>query len=196
MESAKLYANCVSQDLSTKEEAYQELWQYLYRIAFYIVYDQPDAPGLAQDCAQKALIRIHDRITECHTPAAFKGWAKTIVKNAAVDSLRRRKRLIPLEDDRQDESGAKWSQGGPSLEEEVVDQMRWSEIRDLITQAPISDRSRRTIIGRYFDELPDESLANAESDIAGKKVLPSHLQVTRAKNLSKLRKWPLLKQAR
>jgi hypothetical protein len=43
------------------------------------------------------------------------------------------------------------------------------------------------VVGRYFDEQPDEALARTESDLAGQTVLPSHIQVTRAKNLAKLR---------
>jgi len=50
------------------------------------------------------------------------------------------------------------------------------------------------VIGRYLDDSDDETLARAESELAGSDVLPSHVQVTRAKNIAKLRQWPLLTQ--
>ena len=195
MESSELYGACISEDQTVMEDAYGRLWEYLVQVAMHVVRDQPNSPDLAQDCAQKGLIRIYERIDECETAVTFLGWSRTIVRNIALDSLRRRKRLRPLEDDRRPDSGQQWPQGGPSLETRVVEQMTWQEVRELVDHSPISDRSRRTIIGRYFDNKPDEDLALAESQLVGGKILPSHLQVTRTKNLSKLRNWPLLQRA-
>ncbi len=67
-------------------------------------------------------------------------------------------------------------------------------LRSLLEKAPISDRSRRVVIGRYLDDADDESLAQTESEIAQKDVLPSHIQVTRSKNITKLRKWDTLRR--
>ncbi|UCG23411.1 MAG: sigma-70 family RNA polymerase sigma factor [Chloroflexota bacterium] len=194
MKSAELYAACISDEQNTMEDAYSQLWVYLYQVALQVVRDQPNSPDLAQDCAQKGLIRIYERIDECKTPVTFLGWSRTIVRHIALDSLRRRKRLRPLDDDRHPGSRQQWIQDGPSLERQVLEQMTWREVRELVDHAPISDRSRRTIIGRYFDNQPDETLAKAESQLEGRKVLPSQLQVTRSKNLSKMRNWPLLRR--
>jgi hypothetical protein len=57
----------------------------------------------------------------------------------------------------------------------------------MLQQAPISDRSRRVVIGRYLDDLPDDQLAATESDLSATDVQPSNIQVTRSKNISKLR---------
>jgi RNA polymerase sigma factor (sigma-70 family) len=195
MTSAELYAACRSQDLSIQEDAYNRLWDYLYQVALKIVYDQPNAPDLAQDCAQEGLVRIHNLINECHTPTAFLGWSRTIVGHIAIDILRKRGRLMPLEEDDGEETGRQWPGGGPSLEEEVVAEMMMDQILDLLNKAPISQRSRLTITSRFVDDLPDESLAESVSQLEGKEVLPSHLQVTRSKNLKKLQKWPLLRQS-
>ena len=43
-------------------------------------------------------------------------------------------------------------------------------------------------------DLDDNDLAQTESDLADEDVRPSHVQVTRAKNISKLRQWSLLHQ--
>ena len=50
------------------------------------------------------------------------------------------------------------------------------------------------MIGRYLDDLPDELLAQDESRLAGQAVLPSHVQVTRAKDIARLRHWPPLRK--
>ena len=191
-DSVQLYAACASDDLSIQENAYQQLWPYLHQIAWQILYRQPDSADLAQDCAQKALIRIHEKLVDCNEPAAFRTWSRRIVSHLAIDELRRRKRLVQWEDEKVEkvpDDSAK-----DSLENLVLDEMTLADVQNLINSAPISHRSRRVIIGRYVDGLPDDNIAQAETDLAQQTVLPSHIQVTRSKNISKLRKWPLLQQ--
>jgi hypothetical protein len=81
----------------------------------------------------------------------------------------------------------------PSAEATVLGEIGTAGLRRLISRAPISGRSRRAVLGRYLDDLPDELLAQAESELAGQAVLPSHVQVRRAKDLARLRVYaPLL----
>ena len=47
---------------------------------------------------------------------------------------------------------------------------------------------------RHLPHYEDAAeLAQAESELSKTAVLPSHVQVTRSKNISKLKKWPALK---
>jgi RNA polymerase sigma factor (sigma-70 family) len=185
-DSTELYTACRSVDPLTLAAAYETLWGYLYRVALQVVYDQPEAEMLAQDCAQRALIRIHERITECREPAAFRTWARRIVTNLAIDTLRRAKREILLNEGESDHLST-------SAPLEFEGKMLRDDLLSLISRAPISDRSRRTVLGRYMDGIPDEKLAQEESRLAGQSVRPSHLQVTRSKNISKLRRWKPLR---
>jgi hypothetical protein len=75
----------------------------------------------------------------------------------------------------------------------VVKELRLDELQNLLNQSPISERSRRVVLGRYVADEPDEALAEAEAKLSGQTVLPSHIQVTRSKNLSKLRDWAPLR---
>jgi RNA polymerase sigma factor (sigma-70 family) len=152
-----------------------------------LAFDQPDASALAQDFAQLALIRVHGRLAECREPRAFRKWARQIVSHLVIDELRRRKRLLPW-----DELAAQTLPAAPAPEPGALAAAARADLRRLLELAPISDRSRRLIIGRYFDEQPDEALSRVESQLSGEAMRPSHLQVTRAKNLSKLRGWELL----
>jgi RNA polymerase sigma-70 factor (ECF subfamily) len=158
------------------------------------VRDQDDADALAQDCAQDALVQVHRRLAECRDPKSFRSWARRIVTNLCIDELRRRTRRKVMDvqvDDMPDDVSATF--GGASFsgspEEVIVDWENVSSIRQALHQAPISERSLRTVVGRYLDNLSDEELAKQESERSGQALLPSHLQVTRAKNLNKLRAW-------
>jgi RNA polymerase sigma-70 factor (ECF subfamily) len=196
-DSALLFAQCTSGDVALQAQAYQTLWAYLFRIALQLVRDQADADALAQDCAQAALLQIHTRITECREPKAFRSWAKRIVSNLCIDELRRRSRRHFVDEEPEDVYSEEVQSGNStrvaeSPETIVIDWDSANSIRQGLRQAPISERSYRTIVARYIDDIPDEELAKSESEGTGQRLLPSHLQVTRAKNLSKLRKWEAL----
>jgi RNA polymerase sigma factor (sigma-70 family) len=192
IDSADLYNACGSADRAVQAEAYRALWNYLYRIAFYLTAQQPDQEALAQDCAQRALIRIHQQRRRCHEPKAFRTWSRRIVSNLTIDELRRRKRLQPLPDPAQEAQLD--TQTAPNPELEIADHLTATSLRRLLQTSPMSDRSRRVVIGRYLDDLDDNVLAQTESELAGEDIRPSHIQVTRSKNISKLRQWPLLKR--
>ncbi len=201
--SAELYAACRSTDLQVQSIAYTMLWQYLCRVALQIVRDQPDPEALAQDCAQEALVRIHERLAECARPEAFHAWARRIAANAAIDELRRLRRLVPLAEEDEYEGGPSTRGAGagagairapePTADAGGPDQADLAELRALLQRAPISARSCRVVIGRYLDSLPDEALAEVESRLAGGSVLPSHVQVTRTKDIARLRQWEPLR---
>lgn len=190
MTSAELYAACCSTDRLVQVDAYETLWRYLYQVAFQMLYDQPGADGLAQDCAQVALVQVHEKLAECREPAAFRAWARRIVCNVVIDELRRRRRLVPLPEDETDEAQVRpVADPQPLPEATALKTVRQLELYELIERAPISERSRRVVLGRYRDDIPDEVLAQEESQRVGRPVQPNHLQVTRAKNIAKLRGW-------
>ncbi|MCL4264125.1 MAG: RNA polymerase sigma factor [Anaerolineae bacterium] len=188
MDSATWYHAC--QDANP--QAYAALFSYLSRVALQVVYDQPEAEALAQDCAQTALIRIHQRLDACHEPAAFRAWARQIASHIAIDALRRRARLTFAAEDDLDHILNNVAVEKPTLEDETAVAAHLHDLYAAIQQAPISDRSRRVVIGRYLQDLPDEILAEIESKLAEMETLPSHIQVTRSKNIAKLRQWPPL----
>lgn len=192
-DSVQLYMACGSSDPVIQEKGYLALWPYLYRVASHLAAQQPDAQALAQDYAQTAMIRIHDQFDTCQEPKAFYGWCRRIVSNTAIDDLRRRKRLQPLEGEKGELETAVYASAIPSPEKITLNKITLDDLRRLLEQAPISDRSRRVVIGRYLDNQPDEQLASSETDLSGSEVHPSHVQVTRTKNMAKLRQWELLR---
>lgn len=190
-DSAVWYADC--QNPAKQAAAYEALFVYLSRAALHIVRDQPEPEMLAQDCAQTAVIRIYKRLDECRQPSAFRTWSRTIVSNLALDVLRRRSRLTFAVEDELEAVIGETADNEPLPEVEIASADHESALYEALRSAPISSRSRRVVIGRYLENLPDEPLAEKESELLGQGVLPSHIQVTRSKNLAKLRNWePLL----
>lgn len=188
-----LYEACRSEQIAVQTAAYRALWDYLYRVVYHLVRNQPDGDDMAQDCAQKALVRIHQRISECQSPDAFRSWARRIASNLAIDELRQHKRRSALPESNLDMTVAdELILAQESPEKTILAQLSEDELRSLLNQAPISERSRRVVIGRFLDDIDDEILAKTESELAKEKISPSHIQVTRAKNLAKLRAWQLI----
>lgn len=182
LDNERLYAACCDEGSAEQAAAFQQLWPSLYRVAWAMVARRPDGEALAADCAQTALIKIHRGLAGCHTPERFHSWCAQIVRRVVLDELRRpeqaRRAELPADD-----AGAPASPP-PALPAD-------GSLRELLVAAidsgPLSERSRRVVRGRYFAEQSDELLARAESQPGEPPVLPSHIQVTRAKNLAKLR---------
>ncbi|MEM7129695.1 MAG: sigma-70 family RNA polymerase sigma factor [Chloroflexota bacterium] len=189
VESTVLYAQCTSDDAAQQADGFRNLWAFLYPAALHVVRDQVDASELAQDCTQDALVRIHKRLDECGEARAFRTWAKRIVANICIDELRRRNRLQRLDEE---SNGYQTTAEPGAIESPEAVVVAWDQeesIRQGLRRSPISERSFRVVVGRYLDDVPDEALAERESQDSHQTVLPSHIQVTRSRNLSKLRKW-------
>ena len=182
-DSQSLYAACASDGSDAQIDAFEALWGHLYRIAYTMLRDRPDSDALAADCAQTALIKVYRNLAQCRNPAAFREWAAQVLRRAVLDELRRpdhtRRAALPEDDDHSDVLAVPTTVA-PDTD---LHAMLMAAIQD----GPLSERSRRVVIGRYFQEQTDEALAQIESQQSAQAVLPCHIQVTRAKNLSKLR---------
>ncbi len=183
-----LYSACRHAGTDLQTDAFKQLWAYLYRIAYAMLRTQRDPVPLASDCTQKALIKVHRNLDQCRNPAVFREWAAQILRRVVLDELRRPeyRRQVVLA---MDEEHAPWL-AAPQQLTDVMDVR--AILHEVIFHGPLSERSQRVVIGRYFEEQTDEILARAETQHAGQEVRPSHIQVTRAKNLAALRRDPAL----
>lgn len=176
-----IFAACAAEGSPAQREAFTALWAQLYRIAYAMLHAYPDPEAIAADCTQIALIKVHRSLTQCESPERFRSWAAQILRRTVLDEIRRpalrRRAELP-----EDGIGLP-TVDAPGLPEGDLRATLLAAISD----GRLSERSQRVVIGRYFAEAADETLAQAESILAGQPVLPSHIQVTRAKNLAKLR---------
>ncbi len=202
-DSAELWRACQSPTPFAQDRAYGDLFAYLFKIARYFVRDQPDADAMAQDCTQAAIEKVHRQITRCNEPRAFKAWARTILKHQCLDELRRRSRFVPLPSFDEHEPAADGDSREPVIgpladaTDIVTETDQRASVRDfrrLVRQAPISDRSKRVVQGRYLEDISDEVLAEIESGLSATVVRPNHVQTTRSKNFSKMVQWDPFKE--
>jgi RNA polymerase sigma factor (sigma-70 family) len=180
--SQQLYADCQQTSSIAQQRAYELLWRELYWIAYAMLIQQRDPAAIASDCTQKALIKIHQNLAQCQEPERFRSWAAQIVRRTVIDTLRqpaftRQTELTDLHT-------------GIAVDAPPEPNELRAFLLHAIEHGPLSDRSRRVVLGRFFAEQPDEMLANQERALTGDDTLPSHIQVTRAKNLAKLRQQP------
>jgi RNA polymerase sigma factor (sigma-70 family) len=182
IDSEALYTACRQDGSAPQVDAFEQLSAYLYRIAAAMLRDRPGGPELAADCTQVALVKVYQNLDRCQEPAAFRGWAASILRRTVIDAIRQSRSLeaLPLPED--DHHLAAIAVDPPADPDELG-----PFLRRAIAAAPLSDRSRRVVAGRFFEERGDDELARAETALSGQQVLPSHIQVTRAKNLAKLR---------
>lgn len=186
-DSETLYRACLEDGTDAQIDAFTALWEQLYRIAYGMLHAYPDAQALAADCAQTALIKVHRHLRQCNDPRTFRGWAAQIARRSVLDAVRQRALTHTV---RIEEHEA-LPDAHPAAADSADDDLR-AVLLTAISHGPLSDRSRRVVLGRFFDEHSDDVLAQIESRESEQPILPSHIQVTRSKNLSKLRNNPAL----
>jgi RNA polymerase sigma factor (sigma-70 family) len=161
MDNQALYEACRQHGSDAQIDGFEALSRHLYAVAYAMLRQRPDADLLAADCMQLALIKVHRSLDQCQNPAAFRAWAAQIARRTVLDQLRRptsRETALPDE--------------GQLLPQQLVVQPPEQplDVRalllDAITSGPLSERSQRVVIGRFFDEQSDELLARRESALA------------------------------
>lgn len=148
----KTYAD-LSNDKLTKlaingdSEAYGELMQrhkeYLYKMAFCYVKDEQKAIDLLGECTYKGLINI----PHLKNPEFFKTWITKIIVNLAMDSLKKDKKIIYLDEP--------LIESNPTYEIPLETKM---DLYDAIDQLKPDYKS--VIILRYFHDLGIEEIAH------------------------------------
>lgn len=103
-----LYANCCSGDARLQNAAYQQVGEYLLRIAMSRVRDRPHLFGVAEESTQQALLTIWQKLDDNRGPDRpewFLTWAASIVIHKMLDEFRRlgRRKLEPIHGHSDDE---------------------------------------------------------------------------------------------
>lgn len=177
-----------------QRQAFEILYQELYALSWFMLQttSAPEPQALAQDCTQEALVKIWKYLDTCEQPDSLRHWAKTIVRNQTLNEIARLKRKPQDSIDRVVDQ--------PMLDESAIpstvfeQQEKQLAILDLLATAPISDRSRYVILAKYLLQISDEEISQALSQREGEPIKPSHVQVTRAKNIKKITQNAILRQ--
>ena len=144
----------VEQAQSGDTTAFAQLVRIYQRMCLSVAFKVLSDASLANDVCQDAFIKAWQRVSDLREPRHFGTWMCGIVRNLAVDRLRRRRRTesaltqsIPSKDSR-------WTL-------DPVDDVCRRESHELITDALAGlDESARTALTlRYYDRLPSKQIA-------------------------------------
>ena len=152
MKSAKLQQQVEAQILAS--------YPSLFRLAYTYMRNADDAMDVVQESVCKAISR-YDGI---RNEQAIRNWLCRIVVNTAMDQLRRRKRLITV--DQMPESGYEDTYSNPDLQRLLNG---------------LNDRERTIVVLRFFEDMRLQDIA----EITGEN--PNTVKTTLYRCLKKMR---------
>jgi RNA polymerase sigma factor (sigma-70 family) len=168
-----LYEACrQTQNPSRREQGYQELFRFLFRVAHY------RWPNLAEDITQRALVLVYEQFERCQNPGTFLAFALNKLRHAGQQELRARGREL-LQEEMSVEGVESHDQTntGASLEDE--EQLR--VLVEAIGQLP-DKRQQSVLLLKFFRGLSDETIGTQLSSTA------NHIRVLRHRALIQLRR--------
>jgi RNA polymerase sigma-70 factor (ECF subfamily) len=142
--------------------AFTELFARYEGRIFGYVYRMVGERDWAEDIAQEAFIRAHQKLGRLGPPYDFKSWVYRIASNLAIDELRRRREEVPLPDWDAGEASApepadRHREGHPEEQAEVA------EVRDRVWRAlhQLPDSYREVLLLREMEGLSYGEIASA-----------------------------------
>jgi RNA polymerase sigma factor (sigma-70 family) len=200
--SETLYKAC--NDPVEQEQAYKELYRYLYKIALNKQRD------IAKDVAQEALALTFEKMDQCHTPKTFLGfvYARLLDASRRVKKIHRWKREVPMEESlkqthseldnsseqpeerilHKDEIQAilnclqKLLQGRAHGQGKAILQKYRSELEQVVFEWDELRRQLEAILQKYRDERSDEEIAQSQN------TTPGSVRTRLSRGMAKMRK--------
>lgn len=125
---------------------FDRYWVFAWRAAYAITADR----ALADDAAQEAFVKAFAALGRFDETQHFAPWLKRIAINAAVDSLRRHRRLEVVHDE--ESVYHAWS-----LSESAEDDLRRWAVADAVSG--LGAAKRVVVVLHYWLDLPLEEIA-------------------------------------
>jgi RNA polymerase sigma-70 factor, ECF subfamily len=137
----------VRRAIKGNKKAFQELMEEektkLYKIAYVYMKNEADALEVFQETVYKALISIHNLKEERY----FSTWLTRILINTAVDLLKRKKRIIPMERD------ALERKSSPYIQSE-----KYPELLEAVME--LDEKYKEVLILRFYKDYTVKEIAN------------------------------------
>lgn len=149
-------------------ETYQKR---VYSVAYGIVHNPEDA----MDVAQETFMRAWDKIGSWRGEASLSTWLCRIASNLALDIMRKRKRVIPVQ-----EVQFNPGQSHPAAETEILHREQNTEISVAVANLP--EDYRRLIVLRHTGEMSYQEMA----DLLGLSLTQVKNRLLRARQMLKL----------
>jgi RNA polymerase sigma-70 factor, ECF subfamily len=123
-------------DIQSLETLVKKYQVEAVRTAYLITYDQ----AMAEDIVQASFLRVYQRIQQYDDSRPFRPWFLRVVANAALESLRREKRQVSLDQD------------VPSLEDTLADHAPYPD-------SEVEARELQIAVKKALEGLPPEQRA-------------------------------------
>jgi RNA polymerase sigma-70 factor (ECF subfamily) len=148
----KATIDLVERAQANDSDAFAELVRIYQRMSLSIAYGVLGDATAAGDVSQDGFLRAWERLGDLREPERFGTWLCGIVRNLAVDRLRRRRRIEPLSS-AATASHCRWTH-------DPVEDVCRHESREMVAGAIADlDESARTALKmRYYDELPSKQI--------------------------------------
>jgi RNA polymerase sigma-70 factor, ECF subfamily len=141
---------CLKGDRQAFERIVETYRDQVYWTAYNLVLDSEDA----RDVAQQSFIKVWKALPEYDFEKSFSGWVSKITANCAIDLLRTRKHIEPLESD--DESVPRLVQPfTASLERSIDIRKIFQRIAPLLSQRQRVILVLREIYGMEMSEIAE-----------------------------------------
>jgi RNA polymerase sigma factor (sigma-70 family) len=124
------------------------------RVALSVAFGVLGDAAAAGDVAQEAFIRAWERLGDLREPQRFGTWLCGIVRNLAIDCVRRKKPTEPLTAVAAQADVSRWSTD-PS------DRLSQRESEEQLAQAmgTLDELTRQIVAMRYYDDLSSKQIA-------------------------------------
>ena len=127
----------------------RDIETHVYQTAFYIIGNEHDAA----DAAQEALIRIYKKIGSYEEKAQFKTWVQRIVTNICIDSFRRNKPSVSIEEHNMN------LVTDNNVEKDVMISYLSGDIQEAIKKLP--EHHRAVVVLRYMQDFSYNEIADS-----------------------------------
>jgi RNA polymerase sigma-70 factor, ECF subfamily len=145
-------ADLVSEAQNGDRNAFSELVRIHAQGVFNVVYRMCGDALIAEDAAQETFIRAWQNLSSYRPQTSLRNWLYRIAVNAALDMLRKEKRILPnaIED-------LNLSDGQPGLESLVSQQERTQLVQKAILSLP--DTSRAVLVLREYEGMSYQEIS-------------------------------------
>ena len=117
---------CLAGDLNAFEVLIERYKKAIYNTAFRMMGNREEA----EDVSQEAFIRMYNSLSKYNSEYKFMTWALKVTTNLCLDSLRKRKAEVPIDE------GFEIKDGKDTPEEEYIRKENQKLVQDAIMKLP------------------------------------------------------------
>ncbi|MGZ5398931.1 MAG: RNA polymerase sigma factor SigE [Nocardioides sp.] len=141
----------LDQQVPTWDEIVERHSDRVYRLAYRLTGNRPDA----EDLTQEVFVRVFRRL-DTYTPGTFEGWLHRITTNLFLDQARRKQRI--RFDALSDERAGMLRSNGPAPDVAVADRLFDDDVEQALASLPPDFRAAVVLCdveGLSYDEIAD-----------------------------------------